>query len=60
MLALLQAAASPGWVETGAAELATWLGSLPEGLRAAALGLATFLGEDITTIFAGLLMEPMS
>jgi membrane protein DedA with SNARE-associated domain len=56
MLALLQAAASPGWVETRAANLAAWLDTLPEALRGAALALATFISEDLTTIFAGLLV----
>jgi membrane protein DedA with SNARE-associated domain len=38
------------------AELAQWLAGLPALAKAAALGLATFASEDLTTIFAGLLV----
>jgi membrane protein DedA with SNARE-associated domain len=58
---LLQAAASAaseasGVLEQRAAELAAWLGSLPDGLRGVALAVATFISEDLTTVFAGLLV----
>lgn len=45
-----------GWVEQGVADLAAWLSELPAAAKAVALGLATFVSEDLTTIFAGLLV----
>ena len=52
------AAAGAGGGEVGprVAELARWLAGLPVVIKAAALGLATFASEDLTTIFAGLLV----
>jgi len=56
--ALLQAATAPApsVLEQRAAELAAWLSSLPYGLRGAALAVATFISEDLTTVFAGVLV----
>src|SRR5678815_791161 len=52
------AAAGAGGGEVGprVAELARWVAGLPAVIKAAALGLATFASEDLTTIFAGLLV----
>lgn len=48
--------ASGGLIEQGVADLAAWLSGLPAAAKAAALGVATFVSEDLTTIFAGLLV----
>ncbi len=55
---LLQAATTegPGVLERRAGELAAWLATLPDGLRGVALAVATFVSEDLTTIFAGMLV----
>ena len=52
------AAGTSGGGEVGrrVAELAQWLAGLPAVAKAAALGAATFASEDLTTIFAGLLV----
>ena len=52
------AAGASGGGEVGhrVAELAQWLAGLPAVAKAAALGVATFASEDLTTIFAGLLV----
>lgn len=52
------AGATQGGSEVGqrVAELAQWLAGLPAVAKAAALGAATFASEDLTTIFAGLLV----
>jgi len=57
--ALLQADphAAAGGLAQRATELAAWLGSLPVALRGAALAVATFISEDLTTIFAGVLVS---
>jgi membrane protein DedA with SNARE-associated domain len=60
-LAAIQAAGADepsgaGLIEQGVADLAAWLAGLPDVAKAAALGLATFVTEDLTTIFAGLLV----
>jgi membrane protein DedA with SNARE-associated domain len=49
-------AAGSGAVGQSVAELAQWLAGLPGLAKAAALGVATFASEDLTTIFAGLLV----
>jgi membrane protein DedA with SNARE-associated domain len=42
--------------ELGVEALGAWLAGLPAAVKAAALGVATFASEDLTTIFAGLLV----
>jgi len=48
--------AGGGLIEQGVADLAAWLSGLPDVAKAATLGVATFVSEDLTTIFAGLLV----
>lgn len=48
--------AAPGLVESGVGELAAWLAGLSLIGKAAGLAAATFISEDLTTIFAGLLV----
>jgi membrane protein DedA with SNARE-associated domain len=60
------AAAALGWARAGDGDassiargvlgLARWLDGLSPAAKAVALGLATFASEDLTTIFAGLLV----
>jgi membrane protein DedA with SNARE-associated domain len=56
--ALHPQAAGPGRsaFAQGLLDLAQWLDGLPAAAKAVALGLATFASEDLTTIFAGLLV----
>jgi len=48
--------AAPGLVESGVGQLAAWLAGLSLAGKAAGLAAATFVSEDLTTIFAGLLV----
>ncbi len=56
MRPVLPAPLADGAVSQGLSELAGWLAGLPAAGKAAALGVATFVSEDLTTIFAGLLV----